>query len=72
MIAILLICPGKSSLFSTQKQKLSQLTVVLVSKGILKEYQFVVVLPDKTCEVVMSGNFFTRPKPSKSCKSCCK
>ena len=48
MIAILFICPGKASLFSTgyliisykftlpDNQKLLQLTVVLVSKGILE------------------------------------
>ena len=68
MTAILLICPGMSSLFLTPQvikltlpdnQKLSQLTVVLLSKGILEEYKFLVVLPDKTCVVFLSDNFFT-------------
>ena len=35
-----------------------QLTVVLVSKGILEKYQFLVNLPDKTCIGFKSDIFF--------------
>ena len=44
-------------LFLTIK-KLLQLTAALVSKGILEEYQFLVVLPDKKCVVFKSDIFF--------------
>ena len=38
---------------------LFQLTVVLGSNGILEEYQFLVVLPDKNCIGFKSDNIFT-------------
>ena len=61
MIAVLFIWPGEASLLSTRylrkvlfpisyQAQLLELTIVLVSKGILEGHQFlVVVLPDKTC-----------------------
>ena len=49
---MILFVPGRQTILKItlpENYKLLQLIVVLVSKGILEEYQFLVVLPDKTC-----------------------